>query len=97
MPTVEQLAPEVLDGSPGYDGRYMTVIFNNDYNSFGEVVESIVEATGCEFSEAYMETWEAHHYGKASIHFDTQVACCAVAAIVSRIGVKTEVRPEWED
>lgn len=75
----------------------MTLIFNNPYNTFEEVIQVIMDATGCPFEEAYCETWEAHTFGKAAIHFDTQQACCAVATIVSRIGVQTEVRPEWDD
>ncbi len=95
MPTIET-APEVVEADAGYTGRYATVIFNNDTNSFDEVVLAIMRATGCSLQEAYMETWEADHYGKANIHFGTQVACCAVAAIVSQIGVRTLVQPEWD-
>lgn len=93
----QQVAPSVLDAHTGYRGGFVTVIFNNDTNTFEEVIEAITLATGCTLEEAYIETWEAHTYGKASIHFATQTACCAVASIVSNIGVKTEVRPEWED
>ncbi len=96
MPT-EQILPQVLDGKPGYGGRFMALIYNNDHTPFDAVIIAIIEATGCSFEEAHMETWEAHHYGKAAIHFGGQECCAAVASIVSRIGVKTEVRPEWDD
>lgn len=93
----QQTLPEIHDAESGYTGRYVTIIFNNDTNTFEEVVESIAYATGCTMEEAYIETWEAHVYGKAAIHFSSQVVCSAVAAIISNIGVKTEVRPEWEE
>lgn len=93
----QQVEPLVLDADVGYCGRFMTVIFNNDYNTFEEVVETLAYATGCTMEEAYMEAWEAHHYGEASVHFSTQEVCCAVACIISNIGVRTEVRPEWDD
>ena len=93
----QQVLPRVHDGEVGYGGRFVTVIFNNDRNSFEEVVETIAYATGCTMEEAYIETWEAHHYGKAAIHYSSQEVCCAVACIVSNIGVQTEVRPEWEE
>ncbi|MCH8273715.1 MAG: ATP-dependent Clp protease adaptor ClpS [Armatimonadetes bacterium] len=97
MAVGQQILPEVIDGETGYRGRYMAVIFDNAYNTFAEVVRAISEATGCGLEEAYIETWEAHTYGRAPIHFASQGACCAVASIISRIGVRTEVRPEWEE
>lgn len=90
-------SPVVKQAHAGYSGRFMTVIFNNDHNTMEEVIFAIMSATECPFEEAYTETWEAHHYGRASVHFDTQAACCAVAAMISRIGVSTEVAPEWEE
>lgn len=95
MATVTQ--PTIYESDRSYAGRYMTIIFNNDTNTFEEVMDAIQYATGCSEEEAYLETWEAHTYGQAPIHFASQATCIAVAVIVSRIGVKTEVRPEWED
>ncbi|MEM4409539.1 MAG: ATP-dependent Clp protease adaptor ClpS [Candidatus Caldarchaeum sp.] len=76
--------------------RYTTIIYNNDYNTFDEVIYAIMRATGCSFQEAYIETWEAHTFGKAPIHFASKEECLSVARVVSQIGVKTEVRKEWE-
>ena len=95
MPITTQVEPTVLEANSGYDGRYMAVIYNNDLNGFHEVAQAVSYATGCTLEEAFIETWEAHTYGKAAIHFGTPEVCCAVASIVSNIGVKTEVRPEW--
>lgn len=90
------LEPSILDSHTG-TGRWMVVIFNNEANSFEEVIEVLMRATGCSAEEAYIETWEAHTYGKASVHFAKQTECEIVAAMIGSIGVKTEVRPEWED
>lgn len=92
----QQLEPRVLDADTGYAGRFMAIIYNNDRNSFEEVMETVAYATCCTMEEAYFETWEAHMYGKAPVHFSTQEVCC-VASIMSNIGVQTEVRPEWDD
>ncbi len=90
------LEPEVT--GPGTDGsRWMVVIFNNDYNSMDEVIEVLMEATGCDVQEAYIETWEADHYGKASVHFAGRDECDRVAEIIAQIGVKTEVTKEWAE
>ena len=75
----------------------MVVIFNNDTNSMDEVVEVLMRATGCDLDEAYIEMWEAHTYGKAPVHFASRSECEEAASIISSIGLKTEVAPEWED
>ena len=75
----------------------MVVIFNNETNSMDEVVEILMTATECSVQEAFTEMWEADHYGKASVHFASVGECHEVARIISSIGVKTEVCPEWID
>ena len=78
-------------------GRWMTVIYNNDHTTFDNVVLTIMVATNCEAEEAEIETWEAHTYGKAPIHFASEAECNRVASVIQSIGVKTEVCLEWED
>ena len=78
-------------------GRYATIIFNNDSNSFEDVIEILMIATACTFEEARIETWEAHTYGQASVHFASEAECLRVASMISSIGVRTEVRKEWEN
>ena len=80
-----------------YGGRYAAIIFNNDSNSFDEVIDIIMLATSCPFEEAQIETWEAHTYGQAPVHFASEAECIGVAAMISGIGVRTEVRKEWGD
>jgi ATP-dependent Clp protease adaptor protein ClpS len=75
----------------------MVVIFNNETNSFDEVISVLMEATGCGIEEAAIEAWEAHTYGKAPVHFADRQTCTNAAALISTIGVKTEVAPEWDD
>lgn len=75
----------------------MVVIFNNDTTAFDDVVLTLVIATGCEVEEARIEAWEAHTYGQAPVHFALEEECQRVAQVISAIGVRTEVRREWED
>lgn len=77
--------------------RYQTIIFNNDYTPIDVVVMILMRATGCNTEEASIETWEAHTYGKASVHFSSQEECEVAANLISSVGIKTEVKPEWED
>jgi len=90
------LLPDATDTGTGR-GRWMVVIYNNDTNSVDEVIDILMRATGCDAQEAIIETWEAHHYGKAPVHFAAESACREVATVISTIGVKTEVAPEWAD
>lgn len=88
------LSPELLD--LGIEtGEWMVVIFNNDSNTMDEVMAALMRATGCTVEEAYIEMWEAHTYGKASVHFASKPECEVAADIIARIGVRTEVCREW--
>ncbi|MCO5295963.1 MAG: ATP-dependent Clp protease adaptor ClpS [Fimbriimonadaceae bacterium] len=75
----------------------MVVIHNNDHNSFDEVIDALIRATGCGVEEASIEAWEAHHYGKAPVHFAEQQECSTAAVVIARVGIVTEVVPEWTD
>ncbi|MBL8087678.1 MAG: ATP-dependent Clp protease adaptor ClpS [Chthonomonas sp.] len=77
--------------------RWMVTIFNNSYNSADEVVRILMEATACTLEEAAIETWEAHTYGQAPVHFESREVCEKVARVINRIGVVTEVGPEFDD
>ena len=76
-------------------GEYVVVIFNNDDNSYDEVIAVMIHATECDIHEATLETWEAHTFGSAKVHFGTSVECRHVARIISTIGVRTDVRKEF--
>jgi ATP-dependent Clp protease adaptor protein ClpS len=75
----------------------MVVIFNNDHTPVDMVILALMRATSCGRHEAEMETWEAENFGKAPVHFAAKEECEQAAAIISSIGVKTEVSPEWSD
>lgn len=88
--------PEVLDLGVA-TGRWRVVLHNNDVTPFDEVITILMRATGCGAEEAYIETWEAHTYGRSDVHFAARDECQVVAAMIGTIGVRTEVRPEWEN
>ncbi len=88
---------EVFEASETALGRWMVTIFNNETNQLDEVIQILISATGCDLQEAEIETWEAHTYGKAPVHFSAREECETVARTISRIGVRTEVTREWED
>jgi ATP-dependent Clp protease adapter protein ClpS len=75
----------------------MVVIFDNSFNTMDEVITVLMQATNCDFNEAYMEMWEAHHFGKASVHFGSKEVCDEVANVISEVGVETQVTQEWPE
>ena len=83
-----------LDSKRSTD-RWMVVIYNNSHNTFDDVIYILIKATSCSLEEAYIETWEAHHYGKACVHFAEEAECTHTACMISAIGVRTEVCKEW--
>lgn len=90
------LQPDLLPGGKT-QGRWMVTIFNNDTNSFDEVIGVLMQSTGCTLEEASIEAWEAHTYGRSGVHFDAKPECERVADIISSIGVQTKVSLEWEN
>lgn len=90
------LHPEISDVR-STNKRWMVMIYDNAHNSFDEVIGILMRATMCSKDEAVIETWEAHTYGKAPVHFSDRKDCVEIAGIISNIGVQTEVKPEWED
>lgn len=90
------LQPEIIE-SGVVDGRWMVVIFNNELTAYEDVVRMLLVATGCGTQEALTETWEAHHFGSAPVHFADRDECEVVATMIGTIGVRTVVRPEWNE
>ncbi len=77
--------------------RWGLIIFNNDHNSIDEVIFGLIAATHCEMQEAAIEAWEAHTHGMAWVHFGSQDDCRKASLVMEAIGVKTEVRKEWDE
>lgn len=88
--------PEIIE-SPVGTGRWMVLIFDNDFTPIDDVIAMLMRATGCTAHEAFIETWEAQEFGKAPVHFAERVECEIVATMMGTIGVQTVVRREWED
>lgn len=82
---------------PGLADRHKVIIFNNDVTPYDLVVQVLIDATGCSIDEAMIETWEAHHFGKAEVHFAGEPACLAVAEFIKTFGIRAEVAKEWND
>ena len=76
------------------ESGYIVTVYNNDHNTYEEVIMILMIATGCAQSEAEIEAWEIDHLGKSVVHHGANAECERVAEIVSKIGIKVEVSQE---
>jgi ATP-dependent Clp protease adapter protein ClpS len=91
-----QLLPEVHQGRPdiGDGSGWIVVVYNNEHNTYDEVINILIQATGCDQQEAEIETWEVDHLGKSVVHHGEQEECERAASIIRTIGIQVEVREE---
>ena len=96
-------APGVLERpleevwGPNTGGGYIVTVYNNDQNTYDEVMMILMVATQCNAEEAYMETWEIDHLGKSVVHRANEDECQSVADLISTIGIDVQVSEEWSD
>ncbi len=76
------------------DRGWKVTVFNNESNSYEEVMSILMIATGCDSEEAYIETWEIDHYGHCVVHRSSQDNCEFAAKIISTIGIRVEVEQD---
>jgi ATP-dependent Clp protease adapter protein ClpS len=90
-----QLLPDLQDQNTDIgSGEHIVIVYDNDRNTFEEVISILIRATGCTIEEAEIETWEVHHLGKSVVHHASAEECERVASIIRTIGIRVEVRPE---
>ena len=83
--------PDLEDGSGGTTGDWVVIVYDNDHNTFEQVIEILQKATGCSLEEARMETWEVHHLGRSLVHHGDQPECERAAEIIRTIGIRVAV------
>lgn len=69
-------------------------VFNNEVNTYAQVIEILMRATGCGIDEAEIETWEIDHLGAAVVHHGGEEACRDAAVVIASIGIRVEVSEE---
>ena len=102
MPTMStplMSAPGILERPEtthrgGSGDLWVVTVFNNDTNTWDEVVDVLMKATACNAEEANIETWEIDNLGKSVVHHGDQDECESVAVVIRQIGIKVEVSSE---
>jgi len=90
--TVTQRRPDLADENTSQtESDYIVIVFNNDHNTYDQVIAILQKATGCSLEEAQMETWEIDHTGRSVVHHGDRTECERAAAIIQTIGIKVAV------
>lgn len=87
-------SPRSIEEPIGGGERWKVTVFDNDVNTYEEVIEVLIMATGCCREEAYCEAWEIDHFGKSDVHFGGHEECQGVAKLVGTIGIEVAVSAE---
>ncbi len=86
--------PELDYSETTEQASWIVVVYNNDFNTFEEVVMILLLATGCSLEEAEIETWEVDRLGKSVVHHADKEECETVATVIRKIGIEVEVKSE---
>lgn len=73
---------------------WIVTVFDNDENTYEQVMAILMIATACTAEEAYMEAWEIDHLGKSVVHYACEKECREAADIISKIGIRAFVSAE---
>lgn len=93
------MSPRVLPGLEEHTENqsgpgWIVTVFDNDTNTYEEVISILQIATGCDTEEAYIEAWEIDHYGLCVVHRSDESECLSVAKIIATIGIAVEATPD---
>src|SRR5207248_3602763 len=90
--TIERIRPDLTE-APVSDsiGDHIVIVFDNDFNTWDEVITILQKATGCSLEEAENETWEVHNLGRSVVHHGGRDECHRAATIIRTIGIKVTV------
>lgn len=90
---IEAPERELVD-LPSTGEGWIVTVYNNDTNTYEEVMTVLMLATACTADEAYIEAWEVDHYGACVVHRADEEECKGVADVIGVIGIRVEATPE---
>lgn len=93
-PTITRPDVEDQDTTRGGSQGWIVIVYDNDFNTWQEVVGVLRRATGCSEEEANIETWEVDNLGKSVVHHGSREECTRAAGIIRTIGIRVEVVEE---
>ena len=80
---------------PSIGETWIVTVYNNNQNTYEEVIVVLMLATNCTSEEAYIEAWEIDHFGLCVVHRADESECKGAAEVIAAIGIKVEASPEF--
>ncbi|MBS1717810.1 MAG: ATP-dependent Clp protease adaptor ClpS [Armatimonadetes bacterium] len=93
-PQVIERPQEDLQEDVSVHHGWIVRVYNNEHNTYDEVMNILMVATHCDTDEAYLETWEIDHLGSSVVHHGEEQECRRAAGIIGTIGIRVEVLEE---
>lgn len=98
--TGRRFFPIRVDSHPPDDDRppsdrqlYEVRIIDNDYNTYGEVMDISMLALQVSEDEAYAIAWEVDHKGSCVVAYAPREDAEAIASVIRIIGIEVQVNP----
>ena len=86
--------PHIDESAQTHKDRWVVRVFNNETNTYDEVITILMIATHCTEEEAFIETWEIDHLGSSVVHHGNEGECETVGDVIRTIGITVEVSQE---
>ncbi len=71
-----------------YDNWYWITVYDNDENTFEEVIQVIQKATRCSHEVAEHVAWEIHNKGESKVMVAPFSVACKACDLIGKIGIK---------
>jgi ATP-dependent Clp protease adapter protein ClpS len=68
-----------------------SILYNDDWHTFEEVIRQLVKATGCTAEEAEAHAWKVHSTGRDVVFQGARQACEKVVLVLREIRLQAEV------
>jgi ATP-dependent Clp protease adapter protein ClpS len=97
--TSRRFPPVVIRPEPGEDDSSEESeicevrIIDNDYNTYGEVIEITMVALGVTSEEAFAVAWEVDHMGSCVVAHAPRGEAEVIANVIRTIGIEVRVNP----
>lgn len=67
------------------------IVYNDEIHTFDEVIEQLIKATGCSYTEADKYSFEIDAKGLACVYMGEMIDCLSVTSVLEEIALYTSI------
>ncbi len=71
--------------------KLRVILFNDNINTFDEVITQLIKAISCDYQKAEALTIQVHNNGKVAVYEGPIGDCLRVSAILEEIALHTQI------